>query len=98
MIRLDSEQNQKKHPLSGDREIEWSWVLSHLPKGSSRVLDFGCVDSPLTSIAAHLGHKVTGVDLREIGYEMPGMNFMGRYPQARLWPDSIRLDHQLLRD
>ena len=76
MIRLDSEQNQKKHPLSGDREIEWSWVLSHLPKESSTVLDFGCVDSPLTSIAAHLGHKVTGVDLREIGYEMPGMNFI----------------------
>jgi SAM-dependent methyltransferase len=62
--------------LVGDRAIEWSWVVAHLPKERSRVMDLGCVDSPLTGIAARLGHTVTAVDLRDIEYEMPGINFI----------------------
>lgn len=63
------------HQLQGDRAIEWSWVVSKLPKQTCRILDVGCVDSVLTGIAARLGHTVTSVDLRDIEYEMPGVTF-----------------------
>lgn len=61
--------------LEGDRAIEWSWMVSHLPKQAARVLDFGCVQSSLSAIAARLGHAVTAVDLRDIEYEMEGVRF-----------------------
>lgn len=63
------------HPLAGDRAIEWSWVVSHLPQERSCILDVGCVASVLTGISARLGHIVTAVDLREIEYEMSGVTF-----------------------
>ncbi len=61
--------------LKGDRAIEWSWVVAHLPHHACRVLDFGCVDSVLAGIAARLGHQVTAVDLREIEYDMANVTF-----------------------
>jgi SAM-dependent methyltransferase len=63
------------HPLAGDRAIEWSWVVAHLPRQPARILDLGCVQSPLSAIAARLGHEVTSVDLREIEYDMLGVSF-----------------------
>ena len=52
--------------LSGDRQLEWSYVISrtaiHASKGD-RVLDFGC-DSGMLSIAAStMGCEVKGIDL-----------------------------------
>lgn len=61
--------------LDGDRAIEWSWVVVHLPKEPTTVLDVGCVQSALSCIAARLGYAVTGVDLRDIEYEMSGVEF-----------------------
>ena len=61
--------------LDGDRAIEWSWMISHLPKQPTRVLDFGCVQSSLSAIAARLGHSVCAVDLRDVEYEMEGVRF-----------------------
>lgn len=61
---------RREHPLAGDRAIEWSWVVAHLPDAPAEVLDLGCVGSALTGIAARLGHRVTAVDLRPIEYEM----------------------------
>jgi SAM-dependent methyltransferase len=66
---------EKGHLLAGDRAIEWSWVVAHLPKQACQVLDMGCVQSALTCIAARLGHLVTAVDLRDIEYEMQGVIF-----------------------
>lgn len=68
-------EDRKAHPLSGDRAIEWSWVILHLPAQPSHILDLGSVGSPLAGIASRLGHKVTAVDLNDIEYEMPNVTF-----------------------
>jgi len=64
------------YDLEGDRAIEWSWVVAHLPPPRCQILDFGCVQSALAGIAARLGHQVTAVDLREIEYEMDNVVFL----------------------
>jgi len=74
-LRALMREGNSSHPLRGDRAIEWSWVVSHLPEQNCRILDIGCVESVLTGIAARLGHTVTAVDLRDIEYEMPGVTF-----------------------
>jgi SAM-dependent methyltransferase len=61
--------------LFGDRAIEWSWIVAHLPAAPSQVLDVGCVHSALSGIAARMGHMVTAVDLNDIEYELPGVIF-----------------------
>lgn len=51
-------------PLSGDRDIEWSWIAEQMPSGPGEALDFGCApDSTLALIAARRGFHVTAVDL-----------------------------------
>ncbi|MCL4460026.1 MAG: DUF268 domain-containing protein [Chloroflexi bacterium] len=52
--------------LSGDRDIEWSWVAAHLPEEPGIVLDFGCGNAFLGLIAAMKGNTVTGLDLEQI--------------------------------
>jgi SAM-dependent methyltransferase len=69
------EEISTQHSLAGDRAIEWSWIVKHLPTRACRILDLGCVDSVLTGIASRLGHYVTAVDLRDIEYEMPRVTF-----------------------
>ena len=54
--------------LSGDREIEWSWVAARIPQGSGEAIDFGCGQSPLGLVAAHAGFRVTAVDLGEVAW------------------------------
>ena len=54
--------------LSGDREIEWSWVAARIPDGPGAALDFGCGDSPLGIVAAHRGFQVTAVDLGAVSW------------------------------
>lgn len=49
--------------LTGDRDIEWSWVAAHIPSGLGEALDFGCGESHLGVLAAHRGLRVTAVDL-----------------------------------
>ena len=49
--------------LSGDREIEWTWVAARIPQGPGEALDFGCGGSDLGIAAAHHGYRVTAVDL-----------------------------------
>ena len=54
--------------LSGDRDIEWSWVAARIPQGSGEALDFGCGESPLGIVAAHAGFRVTAVDLGKVAW------------------------------
>jgi SAM-dependent methyltransferase len=54
--------------LTGDRDIEWSWVASRIPPGPGEALDFGCGDSPLSIVAAQRGLKVTAVDLGAVSW------------------------------
>jgi SAM-dependent methyltransferase len=49
--------------LSGDREIEWSFIASRIPAGTGEVLDFGCGYGTLTIHAAQRGYRVIALDL-----------------------------------
>ncbi|MBM4328814.1 MAG: DUF268 domain-containing protein [Deltaproteobacteria bacterium] len=49
--------------LLGDRDIEWSWVASHIPEGPGLCLDFGAGGSMLGLIAAMRGFETTALDL-----------------------------------
>jgi SAM-dependent methyltransferase len=64
--------------LEGDREVEWSWVLSYLGSGPGEVLDFGCGNSWLSFIAAQKGYRVTAIDLQSVHwpYVLPNMRFI----------------------
>ena len=64
--------------LSGDRDIEWSWVLANLPQDST-VLDFGPGPFQLiSSVAARKGCNVTCFDVRcsEVFMEMDNINYV----------------------
>ena len=52
--------------LTGDRNVEWSWVAAHLPDKPGQVLDFGSGDAPLGLMAAIKGGTVTALDLQQI--------------------------------
>lgn len=54
--------------LSGDREIEWSWVAARIPDGPGAALDFGCGEGPLGLVAARRGFDVTAVDLGAVAW------------------------------
>jgi hypothetical protein len=72
--------------LSGDRDIEWSWVAANLPDQPGDVLDFGPSSSYCGLIAALRAGKVIGLDL-----ESP--------PQAYVHPDvSVRKGDLLTYD
>jgi len=63
--------------MKGDRDIEWSWIISQMPPGPGEALDFGPGGSYLGLIAAQLGFNVTAVDIELINqcYIHPGINF-----------------------
>jgi 2-polyprenyl-3-methyl-5-hydroxy-6-metoxy-1,4-benzoquinol methylase len=49
--------------LMGDRDIEWSWMLSRIKNISGKALDLGCGDSLLLSLtAAQRGYDVLAMD------------------------------------
>src|SRR2546428_9643071 len=48
-----------------ERVVEIPFVVRHVPPvANTRILDFGCTESPLPIHLASLGYQVTGVDLR----------------------------------
>jgi hypothetical protein len=65
-----------QYNLNGDRAIEWSWVIAHLPKSPSQIFDFGSTGSILSATASRLGHSVTSIDQLEIEYDMPNLDFI----------------------
>jgi SAM-dependent methyltransferase len=73
-----------------ERVVEVPFVLRHLPPApGSKVLDFGCTQSPLPIQLASLGYQVVGVDLRPYPYTHPGFRFLhGDFFQAGF------LDHE----
>src|ERR1039458_3403047 len=51
--------------LTGDRDIEWSFVASHIPTAQGdapQALDFGCLNTSLGLIAAMRGYYTTSID------------------------------------
>jgi SAM-dependent methyltransferase len=64
-------------PAVNERIVELPWVLQKLAAfPGSRVLDFGCSNSPLSLEMAALGHKVVGADLRPYGYTHPNFELI----------------------
>jgi SAM-dependent methyltransferase len=59
---------EDERDLTGDRDIEWSWVAARVPPGPGEALDFGCGDSHLGVVAAHRGFRVTAVDLGPVAW------------------------------
>ena len=64
--------------LLGDRDIEWSWIASQMPKGFGKALDFGSGGSYLGLIAAEAGYDVTAIDQQPITwpYHHPNLHFI----------------------
>ncbi len=54
--------------LSGDRDVEWSWVAAQIGSGPGEALDFGNGGSALGLIAAGRGYDVTAVDLEAVAW------------------------------
>ena len=64
--------------LTGDRDIEYSWIAANMPRGPGEALDFGCGPSWLGLLAARRGFKVTAIDLGPViwHYQHPFLNFV----------------------
>jgi len=64
--------------LSGDRDLEYSWLAANMPDGSGEALDFGCGPGWLGLLAARKGFNVTAIDLSEVlwHYNHPRLKFV----------------------
>ncbi len=85
--------------LSGDRDIEWSFVVSRMPTGSGEALDFGASFGHLSISAAQKGISRAGAGLgsRTISVETPKRGFfMRRFADSGLAHAPFRSDSQLL--
>ncbi|MBI5649276.1 MAG: DUF268 domain-containing protein [Chloroflexi bacterium] len=52
--------------LAGDRHIEWSWILAHLPDSGGKALDVGPGSSPLLSLGMlQKGFQVLALDIEK---------------------------------
>ncbi len=63
--------------LSGDRDIEWSFVSANLPEGTGNALDFGNGGGPLALIAAIKGYSTIALDINHVKwlYSHPLLQF-----------------------
>ena len=64
--------------LHGDREIEWSFIISRLSQGPGEVLDFGASFGNLSIAAAHHGFHVLALDLgcERFPWKHPNVDFL----------------------
>lgn len=62
--------------LAGDRAIENAWMVEHLPQPPASLLDVGSGHSPISAIAASLGHSVTAIDISPISWSMSSVEFL----------------------
>lgn len=69
---------EKSLNIWGDRDVEYSWIGSHLPCGPGEALDFGSGTSYLALLCALRGFDVTALDLRSIDrhYAHPALHFV----------------------
>ena len=64
--------------LFGDREIEWSFIVSRLPEGPGEALDFGASFGNLSIAAARRGLHVLALDLEpeRFAWKHPNVDFL----------------------
>lgn len=77
--------------LAGDRDVEWSWVASHMDPGPGAALDFGTGGSALGLIAAERGYEVTAVDLGAV--EWPYVHERLRFLRGDVFALPLLEDH-----
>lgn len=77
--------------LAGDRDIEWSWVASHIPQGPGEALDFGPGESMLGLIAAQKGFRVTAIDRQQVHWKYVHPEL--RYVQGDILQLSLPLNY-----
>ena len=78
--------------LVGDREIEWTWTLAHVRRGSGRVLDFGSGNGMMALGASFAGNDVVAVDLEPEQYLFHPHRIeyvRGDFNQLELEPESF---------
>ncbi len=64
--------------LKGDRDIEYSWIVAHIPETGGSALDFGSGPGWMALAAARRGFKVTALDMMPVRwpYIHPGLTFI----------------------
>src|SRR5437660_224509 len=67
-----------KVDISGERDVEWSFILAHMPTGPGEALDFGCEFGKLSLHAAQHGFRVTALDLQpqSFPWQHPNVTFV----------------------
>ncbi|MEM4296999.1 MAG: DUF268 domain-containing protein [Nitrososphaerota archaeon] len=61
--------------ILGDRDIEYSFAIEHIPKGQGYALDFGSGSSMMPLILARMGYETVALDRME-------QQFMYRHPRV----------------
>lgn len=87
----ESQLQQHKPDLSGDRQIEWSYTaawIGYYANQEAYVLDFGCGLGALSFVAASLGATVLAIDLMPQGFETTYPNIEFRQTSVMLLDES----------
>jgi len=77
--------------LSGDRDVETSFIVAHMPYGLGEALDFGCGGSNLSLHAAQQGFRVVALDLQPSAFRWRHPNVS--YRQGDLLGLDLPEDH-----
>jgi SAM-dependent methyltransferase len=84
--RAISDRNRPTRNLWGDRDVEYSFIAAHMPKGPGKALDFGSGSSYMSLLAALRGFEVIALDLEP-------QTFPWRHPAVRfIQGDLLELD------
>jgi SAM-dependent methyltransferase len=76
--RLHTSSAKLRVDISGDRDVEWSFILAHMPSGPGKALDFGCGFGNLSLHAAQHGFHVMALDIQpqSFPWQHPNVNFV----------------------
>ncbi|MBV9295403.1 MAG: class I SAM-dependent methyltransferase [Acidobacteriaceae bacterium] len=75
--------------LKGDRDIEYSWIVAHIPETGGTALDFGSGPGWMALAAARKGFRVTALDMMAVRwpYLHPALTFVQGDILKDLFPD-----------
>lgn len=73
--------------IRGERNVEWSFIISCMPDGPGNAIEFGCEQGFMSFMAAEKGYKVVANDLQEqhFYWQHPNVEFLvGDFVTAQL--------------
>ena len=72
--------------IRGGRDVEYSWIATHMPEGPGEALDFGSRSSHMSLIAVRRGFRVIALDLEP-------QHFLWAHPNASfIQGDLLKMD------